>query len=341
MAFETPQWQYGTFLFLDLIPILGFVACGIVLVLGRLISHCFCSRSQQIAFTGEDSTCSRFGVWFFKDVIKPLVLHVFKETLQESCGSTATMTTSRHLEPTKRLKLGDIFVKPAKQQRAVEIFFCYFFVTLMYGAVVFWDSFLFNVTVGTDCLENQACFLTFNLSLSSPPLDCDSSSIYKQICLHNDVLSDNSCVVFCYDLVLEYASAAGIATGLFKFTILIIRISCAIFMRLWKKAAAAEVIVRISLSLLVISLWISETVTSSTTYSYDNNPILTTTKIYMGIVPFAVILVVPVSSALHKQVEQQRDVSRSLINPVNETINAMDETINPIDETTAREALLS
>ena len=125
---------------------------------------------------------------------KKAVLMTFSETLKEEDG-----------------KISVLGLKGKLDFRTVNFFFFLTQLVFWLAVIVFWDVFLFDTTYTDFCVPGKACFNIDNATGSTPPINCSVDR-----CNPTPFCNQSSAELICYELVLDFGKAAGIAGGLFK-----------------------------------------------------------------------------------------------------------------------------
>ena len=170
---------------------------------------------------------------------------MFKDIIQETCsqpGATAACCCCKH---DKQLKFGDVAVMPNREGFTILWLFMLLFMTFTLAATAFWDLFLFKETDRSLCVPGLACFD----SNSTTPINCDLNQCTTPP-PNCDQDSSNSTTLVCFELVLDYPLAGGVATGLFTLTVYSIQLVFLILLSIWKEYPGAMLLTR-SIGLLV------------------------------------------------------------------------------------------
>jgi hypothetical protein len=121
----------------------------------------------------------------------------------------------------------------------------------------------------------------------------------------------NATVLYCYQLVLDYGLAGGVAQGLFGLTILIVKITFWALVSVAKKSRG----IVLSLQLLItVCLFISSVALSLILDAGDVN-YATFLKLYVGIVTLSMSILYPVGLCLELNETTDQNMNRLLVNP--------------------------
>ena len=213
MAQTNPQWTYGRFRVLGAV---GPIITTLLLVI-MFINVVILRKSK----------------WFYNNVIKELVLFAFKDTIQETCsrrGATSKCCCCTH---GSQLKFGDVAVKQDKEVHTILFLHILLWIMLVFAIAAFWDMFLFKKSEQCVCVPGLACFLA-NRSYSSKPVQCNLKPC-TTLPPNCDVESLNNTMLECFELVLDYSLAGGVAAGLFYLTQLICQLVFTVLLNIWKR----------------------------------------------------------------------------------------------------------
>jgi hypothetical protein len=176
--------------------------------------------------------------------------------------------------------------------------------TFAFALIVFWDTFLFTNTDEVNCIPGSACYFAENFT---GPVTCDPCAYKTTDC---DVSLGNATVLYCYQLVLDYGLAGGVAQGLFGLTILIVKIT------FWVLVSAAK---RMSfIAVLLVQLFIIACLVipsaSLATFLIDIN-YTTFVKFYVGIATVLMSVCYPFGYWLELDKTTDQNMNRLLVNP--------------------------
>ena len=288
MAPTTPQWDLDHFLDLNAIGAIIPVGLFISLWLAMLILYC-------MRLCGWCCNCRD---WFYNNLIKKSVLFVFKDIIHETCSQPGATTVCCCCNHDKQLKFGDVAVKPNREGVTILWLFMLLFMTFTLAVTAFWNLFLFAETDRSHCVPGLACFdsnstTPINCDLNqctTPSPDCDRDSL-------------NSTTLVCFQLVLDFPLAGGVATGLFALVVLIIQFVFLIRLSIWKKHPVAMLLAQyIGLLVCVAILLIAILVPVLSDFLFDNfENGVQFMAVYLAVTaglyfPFAILLEIPSSS---------------------------------------------
>ena len=213
MTQTTPQWEYRHFGSVNTVPLIvvgGLAVClGVLWILLRWRGWC-CDCRQ----------------WLYDNVVKEAVLFVFKDILKETGSQEGVENDDKQLE------FKDVGVHQDKKSQTIQFLFLVLTLATFFAITAFWDIFLFKETDKSVCVFGLACFLDDdNLTSTSKPVECHCTTLAPSC----DEDSSNGTTLRCFELVLDYPLAAGVATGLYTLTMFIIRLGFALFFKIWKK----------------------------------------------------------------------------------------------------------
>ena len=224
MTSESPalNWTLGKIRAVDIFPLYtgaGIICLWLVLV---LITSC-----------GNDCCRLKVREWLYS-FEESIVLMVFNRTVKKKEDGTIT-----------------VFELNAKSKsRTVHYFFLLFQYVLFLAIFIFWDVFLFDTTSTDFCVPGKACFMiSKNTSDSSYPINC-----LIDRCNPIPHCNQSTDGLICYELVLDYGKAAGIAAGLFKISTFIVFVVSLCLQKALKKGLIWFIVSSVFVAILPVAL---------------------------------------------------------------------------------------
>ena len=247
MALKTPQWNYNKFTDWSSYPVLSIavvvaILCGILVYRAIVIAGRVLGNKQ----TSSDSFA------------KELVVLAFGAIVQDRSSTPEETTKS---QKTKCLHVGRFQANDASCEAAAILFLMSLLLFAIVSSVsVFWHLFLFKESNRACCVPDLACFAVFNNSTTLHP---DSSS-RPLLCNPNQCLPDDyanvTANIECFQLVLEYPLAGGVAVGMFSLLTTLVRASLYCVTKLWVKFGKTAILLQTAIFFLITiafgALWL-------------------------------------------------------------------------------------
>ncbi|XP_062517488.1 uncharacterized protein LOC134192756 [Corticium candelabrum] len=277
MTQTTPQWEYRHFVLVNAVPLI---------VVGGLA---FCLGVLWILFRWRGWCCD-CRQWLYDNVVKEAVLFVFKDILKETGSQEGVENDDQQLE------FKDVGVHQDKKSQTIQFLFLVLTSAIFFAITAFWDILLFIETAKSVCVFGLACFLDDdNLTFTSKPVECHCTTLAPSC----DEDSSNGTTLRCFELVLDYPVAAGVATGLYTLTMFIITLGFALFFKIWKKTERLLWIVQVIFSILLFGL-VNVVLYVSAVYDFMSKDLQNSLQFFAGYWAFNVSLWFPYEYVLKR-----------------------------------------